>query len=49
MAAPRTSLTTTDEVATRIDNEGLPNLFSRLGDDVMQLFNSQLALFKVEI
>jgi hypothetical protein len=28
---------------------GLPTLFSRLGDDVMQLFNSQLALFKVEI
>ena len=24
-------------------------MFSRLGDDVMQLFNSQLALFKVEI
>src|ERR1041385_4992279 len=49
MAAPRTSLTRTDEVATRTDNEGLPNLFSRLGDDIMQLFNSQLALFKVEI
>src|SRR4029078_5469460 len=27
----------------------LPTLFGRLGDDVMQLFNSQLALFKVEI
>jgi uncharacterized membrane protein YqjE len=24
-------------------------LFTKLGDDVMQLFNSQLALFKVEI
>ena len=36
-------------MATRTDNEGLPNLFRRLGDDVMQLFNSQLALFKVEI
>ena len=34
---------------TRADNDSLPNLFSRLGDDVMQLFNSQLALFKVEI
>ncbi len=31
------------------DTESLPGLFSRLGDDVMQLFNSQLALFKVEI
>ena len=52
MAAPRTSLTKderADELTTRNDAEGLPNLFSRLGDDVMQLFNSQLALFKVEI
>ena len=55
MAAPRTSLTkngqmTDAELATRTtDAEGLPTLFSRLGDDVMQLFNSQLALFKVEI
>jgi uncharacterized membrane protein YqjE len=52
MAAPRTSLTKNeraDDVAMRTDAEGLPNLFSRLGDDVMQLFNSQLALFKVEI
>ena len=55
MAAPRTSLTkngqmTDDELATRTtDTENLPTLFSRLGDDIMQLFNSQLALFKVEI
>jgi len=54
-AAPRSSLTKTtqtpDELMnnTRADAEGLPTLFSRLGDDVMQLFNSQLALFKVEI
>src|SRR5919106_5355222 len=48
MAATRTSLTRTDEMATRND-ESLPNLFSRLGEDVMDLFNSQLALFKVEI
>jgi uncharacterized membrane protein YqjE len=50
MAATKTSLTGTDnDLATRTDNEGLPTLFSRLGDDIMQLFNSQLALFKVEI
>jgi uncharacterized membrane protein YqjE len=51
MAATKQSLTKTNgnELATRDDAEGLPNLFSRLGDDVMQLFNSQLALFKVEI
>jgi uncharacterized membrane protein YqjE len=52
MATPRTSLTKNeraDELATRTDAENLPGLFSRLGDDVMDLFNSQLALFKVEI
>jgi uncharacterized membrane protein YqjE len=36
-------------VIARNDNESLPNLLSRLGDDVMQLVNSQFALFKVEI
>jgi len=50
MAATKTSLTTTEnDLDTRTDNEGLPTLFGRLGDDIMQLFNSQLALFKVEI
>lgn len=49
MAATNTSLTRADELTTRNDNESLPTLFSRLGDDVMELFNSQLALFKVEI
>jgi len=34
---------------TPADNESLPNLISRLGDDIMQLVNSQLALLKVEI
>ena len=50
MAATKRSLTKADEAAmTRSGVEGLPNLLSRLGDDVMQLINSQLALFKVEI
>ena len=49
MAATRTSLTKADELALRTDTESLPTLFSRLGEDVMELFNSQLALFKVEI
>ena len=31
------------------ENESLPNLFSRLGDNIMELVNSQLALLKVEI
>lgn len=48
MAAPRSSLTST-ELNSNNNAENLPTLFSRLGDDVMQLFNSQLALFKVEI
>jgi len=52
MAATKTSLTRADEiadVAKRPDSEGLPTLVSRLGDDVMELFKSQLELFKVEI
>jgi uncharacterized membrane protein YqjE len=49
MAATKTSLTRTDELTPGSDVESLPTLFSRLGDDVMELFNSQLALFKVEI
>jgi uncharacterized membrane protein YqjE len=49
MAATKTSLVTTDDGHTRGEMEQLPTLFSKLGDDVMQLFNSQLALFKVEI
>jgi len=31
------------------ENESLPNLISRLGDNIMELVNSQLALLKVEI
>ena len=50
MAATRTSLSRTNgELIEHTDTESLPTLFSRLGDDVMELFNSQLALFKVEI
>jgi hypothetical protein len=50
MAAPQGSMTRHDEGAmTRNGVESLPGLLSRLGDDVMQLINSQLALFKVEM
>jgi uncharacterized membrane protein YqjE len=31
------------------ENDGLPTLISRLGEDIMELVNSQLALLKVEI
>ena len=49
MATSKTSLTKTNGLDTPNDTDSLPSLFGRLGDDVMQLFNSQLALFKVEI
>ena len=53
MAATKTSLTRADEntadVIKRPETESIPSLVSRLGDDVMQLFKSQLELFKVEI
>jgi uncharacterized membrane protein YqjE len=48
MAATGTGLTTNRD-AREIEVESLPDLFSRLGDDAIQLLNSQLALFKVEI
>ena len=47
MAATITSLAVNDSNPT--DSDGLPTLLSRLGDDVLQLINSQLALFKVEL
>lgn len=40
---------TTGPVTAPAENESLPNLISRLGEDLMQLVNSQLALLKVEI
>lgn len=49
MAATKVSLVKPDETNPRTEIEQLPTLFTRLGDDVMQLFNSQLALLKVEI
>ncbi len=53
MAATKASLTkvspTSIDEAAMHETENLPTLLSRLGDDVMQLFNSQLKLFKVEI
>jgi uncharacterized membrane protein YqjE len=50
MAATNRSLAKAEEaMVVHNDNDSLTNLLSRLGDDVMQLVNSQLALFKVEI
>ena len=57
MAATKKSLMNGDgttSVTTRpatlpADNESLPTLIGRLGEDIMDLVNSQLALLKVEI
>lgn len=49
MAATNAALIKPEDASARSEIEQLPTLFSKLGDDVMQLFNSQLALFKVEV
>jgi len=48
MAASANSATAT-ALTTKNDNESLPTLFSRLGDDVMQLFDTKMSLLKVEL
>lgn len=48
MATSATSAAST-AIANKTDNESLPSLFSRLGDDVMQLFDTKVELLKVEI
>jgi len=52
MAAAATSAKSTaftPEVVQKSDNESLPQLFARLGEDVMQLFDTKMSLLKVEI
>ncbi len=49
MATARTSLVSPSQTNTSSEIEQLPSLFSRLGDDVVQLFNSQMALLRVEL
>ncbi|HEY8225629.1 MAG TPA: phage holin family protein [Pyrinomonadaceae bacterium] len=48
-ASSAASAALTPEVTPKADNESLPSLFSRLGDDVMQLFDTKLSLLKVEL
>jgi len=48
MAAGTTAVTTAKE-PLRTETESLPALVGRLGDDVMQLFDTKLSLLKVEI
>jgi uncharacterized membrane protein YqjE len=51
MAASATGATSSalTPTSTSKADESLPTLFSRLGDDVMQLFDTKLSLLKVEI
>ena len=48
MAASATGATST-AMSPRTENENLPSLVSRLGDDVMQLFDTKISLLKVEL
>src|SRR5258705_6953350 len=41
--------TTVMSVGADKSDESLPSLFSRLGDDVMQLFDTKMSLLKVEL
>jgi uncharacterized membrane protein YqjE len=48
MAASATGATS-PAMSPRIENDNLPSLFSRLGDDVMQLFDTKMSLLRVEL
>jgi uncharacterized membrane protein YqjE len=48
MAATAADATST-ALTPKTDTESLPTLFSRLGDDVMQLFDTKMSLLKVEL
>jgi uncharacterized membrane protein YqjE len=48
MAASATGATSA-AMSPGTENESLPSLFSRLGDDVMQLFDTKMSLLKVEL
>jgi hypothetical protein len=46
-ASKATAIAETSAMIQKSDNESLPALVSRLGDDVMQLFDTKLSLLKV--
>lgn len=48
MATPKTAIVPHDSSAPA-ETESLPSLVGRLGDDVMQLFDTKLSLLKVEL
>lgn len=47
MATPRTAVTKRAEIPGEIEN--LPVLLTRLGDDVLQLFDTKMSLLRVEV
>lgn len=49
MAAPSNAVVTAKDSSLKPENESLPSLVGRLGDDVMQLFDTKLSLLKVEL
>jgi uncharacterized membrane protein YqjE len=49
MTAPSTAVVTARDLSPKVENESLPALVGRLGDDVMQLFDTKLSLLKVEL
>lgn len=49
MATPGTAMTPAQDVVNPPDTESLPSLVGRLGEDVMQLFDTKLSLLKVEL
>jgi len=49
MAAPSSAVATARDSSLKSDTEGLPSLVGRLGDDVMQLFDTKLSLLKIEL
>lgn len=49
MATPKPAVTNTRDLPAPAETESLPTLVGRLGDDVMQLFDTKLSLLKVEL
>ncbi len=49
MAAPSTAVATAGDSSLKPETESLPSLVGKLGDDVMQLFDTKLSLLKVEL
>jgi uncharacterized membrane protein YqjE len=49
MAVPSTAIATARDSEVKAEAESLPGLVGRLGDDVMQLFDTKLTLLKVEL